>query len=249
MSTFLFQVLLEMRMKFGNFMNSLLTNLIPPKQFAKISSLKFNHVYTPQDKKKEQKKEHYLVYPPYNKNVKMNIGKIFLKLVDRHCPKSNKRHKIFNRNTLKVSYSCTENMSQIIKKHNKRITNTTDKSTNPACNCRIKTKCPLNRNCLQPSVIYQATNKSKDNPGFLQEKNLRGVKDNRPLFFKTIGYCFYCSFYGFCKNFRGQKSFWGAPPCTPVAESQNLEKIYIRLTERPWNQRSYSHKLSFTNRK
>ena len=53
------------------------------------------------------------------------------------------------------------------------------------------TKCPLNGNCLQPCVIYQATTKSKD----------------------------------------------------------NLEKIYIGLIERPWKQRSYSHKLSFTNRK
>ena len=115
----------------------------------------------------------------------MTIGKIFLKLVDKHCPKSNRLHKIFNRNTLKVSYSCTENMAQIIEKHNKKVINTTDKSTNPACNSRIKTKCFLNGNCLQPSVIYLATTKSKDNPGFLLGKKLRGAKDNRPLFFQS----------------------------------------------------------------
>ena len=115
-----------------------------------------------------------LIHHTTNK-VKTNIGKIFLKLVDKHFPKSNKLHKIFNRNTLKVSYSCTENMAQIIKKHNKKITNTTDKSTdpacnyitnttdkstNPACNFRIKTKYPLNGNCLQPSV----TTKPPPNP-------------------------------------------------------------------------------------
>ena len=116
-----------------------------------------------QDKKKEQKKEHYWFNPPYNKNVKTNMGKIFLKLVDKHFPKSNKLHKIFNKNTLKVRYSCTENLAQIIKKHNKKITNTMEKSTNPACNCRIKTKYPLKGKCLQPSVIYLATTKSKDN--------------------------------------------------------------------------------------
>ena len=54
-----------------------------------------------------------------------------------------------------------------------------------------------------------------------------GAKDNRPLFFKTIGYCFYCSFYCFSKILggqtpsRGAKSFWGAPPAPPVAESQS----------------------------
>ena len=46
---------------------------------------------------------------------RMNIGKIFLKLVDKHFPKSNKLHKIFNRNTSKVSCSCAENMTQIYK--------------------------------------------------------------------------------------------------------------------------------------
>ena len=149
-------------------------------------------MFTPHRTTKKNRKRNIIWFnPPCNKNVKTNIGKIFLKLVEKHFSKSNKFHKIFNRNTLKVSYSCTENMAQIIKKHNKKITNTTDKSTNPACNCRIKAECPLNGNCLQPSVIYQATTKSKD----------------------------------------------------------NLEKIYIGLTERPWKQRSYSHKLSLTNRK
>ena len=33
--------------------------------------------------------------------------------------------------------------------------------------------------------------------GFLPEKNLRGAKGNRSLFYKTIGYCFCCSFYCF----------------------------------------------------
>ena len=34
-----------------------------------------------------------------------------------------------------------------------------------------------------------------------------GVKDNRSLFFETIGYCFYCSFYCFVKILGGQKPF------------------------------------------
>ena len=41
------------------------------------------------------------------------------------CPKSNKLHKIFNRNTVKVSYCCTENLWSIIKTHNKKVTNAT----------------------------------------------------------------------------------------------------------------------------
>ena len=36
--------------------------------------------------------------PPYSMNVETNIGKTFLKLIGKHFPKTNKFHKIFNRN-------------------------------------------------------------------------------------------------------------------------------------------------------
>ena len=50
--------------------------------------------------------------PPYIVNVETNIGKTFLKLIDKHFPKTNKCHKIFNRNNVKVSYSCLSNFCQ-----------------------------------------------------------------------------------------------------------------------------------------
>ena len=59
--------------------------------------------------------------PPYNKSVVTNVAKSFLKLLDKHFPKNNKLHKIFNLNSVKVSYNCTENISQIINSHNKNI--------------------------------------------------------------------------------------------------------------------------------
>ena len=59
--------------------------------------------------------------PPFNKNVSTNVAKRFLNLLDQHFPKSNKLHAIFNRNTVKVSYSCTQNMSSMIKSHNKKV--------------------------------------------------------------------------------------------------------------------------------
>ena len=45
--------------------------------------------------------------PPYSLNVKTNIGKVFLKLVRKHCPIPQKLSKIFNLNTIKISYSST----------------------------------------------------------------------------------------------------------------------------------------------
>ena len=81
---------------------------------------------------------------------------MFLQLIDTHFPPTNKLHKIFNRHTVKVSYSCTQNTSQIIKGDNKKVL-----KTNPLhqleCNCCIKTECPLNGDCCIEDVIYKCT--------------------------------------------------------------------------------------------
>ena len=52
--------------------------------------------------------------PPYSINVKTNIAKKFLNLISKHFPKKHKLHQIFNRNNVKVSYSCLPNVSNII---------------------------------------------------------------------------------------------------------------------------------------
>ena len=59
--------------------------------------------------------------PPYSMNVETNIGKTFLKLVKKHFPCNNNFHKKFNKNAIKISYSCMRNISSIIASHNKSI--------------------------------------------------------------------------------------------------------------------------------
>ena len=59
--------------------------------------------------------------PPYSKNVATNIGRTFLNILDDEFPESHVLHKIFNRNTVKVSYSCIPNVKQTIDGHNKSI--------------------------------------------------------------------------------------------------------------------------------
>ena len=76
-----------------------------------------NLEFNPNRPKKQNRKRNIIWFnPPFNENVKTNIGKTFLKLVDKHFHRSSNLHKIFNRSTIKVSCSCTENMSMIIKK-------------------------------------------------------------------------------------------------------------------------------------
>jgi hypothetical protein len=93
--------------------------------------------------------------PPYSKNVSTNIGQKFLKLIAKHFPKSSKLNKIFNKNTVKVSYSCMPNMASIIKAHNSKISNGHSTHLQKPCNCRNKDQCPLDGQCQASNVIYQ----------------------------------------------------------------------------------------------
>ena len=106
--------------------------------------------------------------PPYNKNVVTNIGKKFLRLIDESFPPKHKLHKIINRNTVKISYSCTQNMEQVISSHNKKLLIKTAEAseceeTTKKCNCRDKRLCPLDGKCLTKGVIYQAKITRNDN--------------------------------------------------------------------------------------
>ena len=90
--------------------------------------------------------------PPYSQNVQTNIRKTFLKLVKKLFPRGRKLHKIFNRNTLKLSYSCMSSMSSVIKQRNYRVLSTTE-NVDRLCNCRNKENCPLNGKCLQSCIV------------------------------------------------------------------------------------------------
>ena len=97
--------------------------------------------------------------PPFSKNVKTNIARSFLKLIDTHFPIGSKLHKIFNRNTVKVSYSCMSNVKSIITSHNTRIIRKSQPQDISAenCNCRNKHACPLQNKCMSKDIVYQAT--------------------------------------------------------------------------------------------
>ena len=90
----------------------------------------------------------------FNKNVSTNVAKWFLNLIENHFPKDNKLHRIFNRNIVKVSYSCTENMKSVITAHNMKVLSENINKV-PPCNCRVKNKCPLNGKCRTRNILYK----------------------------------------------------------------------------------------------
>ena len=96
--------------------------------------------------------------PPYNQQVQTNIGKLFIRLVKKHFefPRDHKLHKIFNTNTIKLSYCCTNNMANIIKQHNSRILSSSPTQQLRMCNCRVKSECPMDGKCLTKCIVYKA---------------------------------------------------------------------------------------------
>ena len=98
--------------------------------------------------------------PPYNAAVTTNIGKKFLALIDKHFPPHSKYSKIFNRNTVKISYSCTPSVKAIIASHNKGLCNPEPTATQP-CNCRSQI-CPMDGECRNNAIIYKATVTTND---------------------------------------------------------------------------------------
>ena len=140
----------------------------PPYQEAlSKSGYKFRLHYNPEPPKPKRSRSRNVIWfnPPYSDNVASNIGRKFLKTIDDCFPPNHPLHKILNRNTLKLSYSCMPNMHNLISAHKKSVLSRhTQPETNGTkeCNCRQKDSCPLSGKCLTESVVYQAVVKRED---------------------------------------------------------------------------------------
>ena len=60
---------------------------------------------------------------PFPRNVYNNICKYFVLLIQKHFLNNHKYRKIFNKNNVKISYSCMANIKSIINMHNKEVSN------------------------------------------------------------------------------------------------------------------------------
>ena len=119
--------------------------------------LKYNPVNTKPHSKRNHKRNIIWFNPPFNRNVSTKISKYFLNLLDKHFPRNHLLHKIFNRNSAKVNYSCIKNMKTIISNHNKNIFGKKPSIDTSSCNCRNKEDCSLNGQCQIGEVVYEST--------------------------------------------------------------------------------------------
>ena len=96
--------------------------------------------------------------PPFNSQVKTNVGRSFLNLLNKHFNTDHRFHKIFNKNTVKLSYSCMPSIEKIISMHNKRVlgNNSRQNQSTTNCNCRTPGDCPLSGSCKEEAIVYKA---------------------------------------------------------------------------------------------
>ena len=99
-------------------------SIAPYQQALKESGYDHKLTYNPEPtpRTKRKRKRNITWYnPPFDSNVKTNLGRKFLRIVDKCFQKKHPLYKIFNTHTLKLSYSCMPNMKSIISSPNKHV--------------------------------------------------------------------------------------------------------------------------------
>ena len=120
-------------------------------------------VYTPStstttataDRKRVRKRVITWFNPPFDMKVKTNVGRKFRTMVEECFPEGHKLRKIFNKNTLKLSYSCMPNVKRKIDQHNHSLLHGKQNDPKP-CVC-TNYECPLDKRCRQADIVYQAS--------------------------------------------------------------------------------------------
>ena len=120
--------------------------------------LEYSPVQNRGTKKKNRRKSAIWFNPPFSLSVRSSVGKEFLALLDTSFPPSNPLHKLFTRQTLKISYKRMPNMAQAVSGHNaKLLKDDSLVEEMPGCNCRGgPANCPVEGKCLTSCVVYEA---------------------------------------------------------------------------------------------
>lgn len=104
--------------------------------------------------------------------MKTNIGRIFLRLLEKHSPKHHKYCKLCNRNTINITCSCLQDMTSAIQNHYTNLLKDPAAVTAKECSFWQKSNCPLAEKFLSGSLVYHA---EVDRSDMNQIKNCYGT--------------------------------------------------------------------------
>ena len=98
--------------------------------------------------------------PPFNLAAHGNITKMFYSIIARAFPTGHEYLcTLFNRRNMKLAYCSTPNIQSILARHNQKVLKDFEDQQLPPqnlCNCRDKSKCPMDNKCLTDSIVYRA---------------------------------------------------------------------------------------------
>ena len=153
-------------------------------------------------------------------------------IINKHFPKGSQLSKIFNRNTVKVSYSCMPNLASIIKSHNKKVSTSKEEPQRRMCNCprRKKATCPLEGKCLTSSIVYSA------------EVTTYGSKDNGKLYIGLTEGPFKKRYYNHMQSIKKKKHRHDTELSTYIWKLKRKKKRFSIKWSIVTKSRAYSNK-------
>ena len=123
-------------------------------------------------------------------------------MVKKHFPRHHRYFKIFNPNTMKLSYSCMPNVGNIIKQHNARTLQPEQLNQYDPCNCDNPEACPLDGDCNSIDTVYKATVES-DSTGD-PENPMRSVSPSENVYFGIAAGLFKPRYRNHIKSFNNR---------------------------------------------
>ena len=111
--------------------------------------------------------------PPYSESAKINIGRIFIKLIGKQLLPNHKFIKAFNKNIIKLSYSYMSNTRSEINGHKKKILWPKPTEAQTLCSCLVKEDCPVNGLCLTSGTFCKGIIEWNGN-----KKTKKGTKES-----------------------------------------------------------------------
>ena len=117
--------------------------------------------------KKKPRRQVLWFNPPFSRHVTTKVGKLFFEILDSSFPKGKgPLSGIFNRSTIKLSFSTVRNIKSIIDSNTRKKLNPTNKAKEP-CNCQKGKECPMDRvpgGCRASEVVYEVDVEGEKSP-------------------------------------------------------------------------------------
>ena len=214
--------------------------------------------------KKYRKRKKIWYNPPYTKHSNINIPKIFFYALDKCFHIGHRYNKIFNRHTIKLSYSTAPNIADIIAGLNHRKINNyntinhdnnSSKNIDISVNKQTKNSRLIN-NIIVDNVMKTATNKimnNNDNNNKANINNVSNIPNDKPNNIKNKDRTCNCRISSECpvnnKCLTKDVVYMAEVYC--YNDKNDIHKVYkyVGATSNSFKNRYTNHKHSFKHQK